>query len=170
MAYQVWGTSLSFHCGRVVLRGYIVGWGYFFISFAWKECPQWDMRPSPTPQTLAHLDNTRTPRQLVNRLGKHTDKHSRPHLNQIISKSMALPTWKPAQQMTFWTHAVMHTQWLTLSLSPNLKPTSTICITQLEVQLTLPSLPYSADPKHLGKRNHVPDRCRIQATQIFYSH
>lgn len=59
-------------------------------------------RPPP-PKTSAHLDSTRTPQQLVNWLGKHTGKYNQPLLNPLISKSIALPTWKPAQQMTLWT-------------------------------------------------------------------
>lgn len=31
----------------MVLRGYIVAWGIFFISFACQEYPQWDVRPRP---------------------------------------------------------------------------------------------------------------------------
>ena len=99
------------------------------------------LKRPPPPQTPAHLDSTRTPRQLVNRLGKHTDKHSQPHLDQLISKSIVLPTGKPAQQMTLWTHAVMHTQRLTFKrLSPDLKPTLTIYITKLEAAYSSPSL------------------------------
>lgn len=111
MVYQVRGTSLSFHCGRMVLRGYSVGWEYFLLALPDRNALSGicGLKRPPPPQTLAHLDSTRTPRQLVNRLGKHTDKHSQPHLNQLISKSMVLPTWKPAQQMTLWTHAVIHT-------------------------------------------------------------
>lgn len=130
--------------------------------------------PPPTPQTLAHLDNTRTPRQLVNRLGKHTDKHSRPHLNQIISKSMARPTWKPAQQMTFWTHAVTHTQWLTFSLTPNLKPTSTICITQLEATSSSLSLLFHIQliPNIWGNVTMCQTDAEFKrlVSRIFYSH
>lgn len=104
---------------------------------------------SPTPQTLAHLDSTRTPQTLVKRLGKHTDKQSQPHLNQLCSKSIVLPNCKPAQQMTFWTHASMQTQWFTFnSLSPHLKPTWTVYPTGGHVKLSFPALSYSPDSKH----------------------
>lgn len=80
----------------MVLRGYIAARGYFFISFACQECPQWDVRPLPHRKPPAHLDSTRTPLTawLVKRLGKHTDKQSQPHLNQLISKSILLATRK----------------------------------------------------------------------------
>ena len=131
----------------MVLRGYRVGWEYFFLL----ALPDRNalsgicgLKRPPPPQTLAHLDSTRTPQQLVNRLGKHTDKHSRPHLNQLISKSIVLAAWKPAQQMTLRTHAVMHTQWLTYKrLSPDLKPALTIYITILQTCTARPPSPYS---------------------------
>lgn len=149
-----------------------MGWGYFFLLAGMPSVGY--EAPSPgTAKTLAHLDSTRTPRQLVKWLGKHTDKHRQPHLKQLISKSIALPAGKPAQQMTFWTHAVMHTQRLTFqSLSPNMKPTLTIYITQTWGHVpAFPSLPYSTDPKTLGRRIRVPDQCGIQATlsQMFNS-
>lgn len=148
--------------------------GIFFFFFIGRNALSGTRGPLPsTAKTLAHLDSTRTPRQLVKRLGKHTDKHRQPHLKQLISKSIALPAGKPAQQMTFWTHAVMHTQRLTFqSLSPNMKPTLTIYITQTRGHVpAFPSLPYSTDPKTSGRRIHVPDQCGIQATlsQMFNS-
>lgn len=75
----------------MVLRGYIVAWGIFLLALL-VRVPTVGCEASPTPQTLAHLDSTRTPRQLVKRLGKHIDKQSQPHLNQLISKSILLPT------------------------------------------------------------------------------
>lgn len=54
------------------------------------------MRPLPHRKPPAHLDSTGTSLTawLVKRLGKHTDKQSQPHLNQLISKSILLATRK----------------------------------------------------------------------------
>lgn len=55
-----------------------MGWGYILLALPDRNalggiC---GFKRPPPPQTLAHLDSTRTPRQLVNWLGKHIDKHS----------------------------------------------------------------------------------------------